>query len=117
MRFVFRICALLVVLAQPVWAQSNSSVVKADTKWQVGDEYSYRRLDVFSKVSDGQPYTLRVTGVDDGRVSFNNGRVIEDLNGNRISDSTEKTQNLKEFADEYFVGKEWQSVYTMEVFS
>ena len=79
----------------------------ARTDYKVGDSYTYRRMDLFSKVVSGT-YVNTVTQVTDTEVVFNGGAPVTDALGNVV-----KTPDGRRFTApqllplEYALGKRW----------
>ena len=117
-RFAVMVAALVflssvpVRAADPTGAQSvGISVVKADTNHKIGDRYTYRSMDLYSKVEDRQ-FTMRVTGVADGQVTYGNGGRVTDLLGNDIRYGKGfEVSGQQIFVPEYAIGKTWTTKY------
>jgi hypothetical protein len=110
-RIAITLAALLLALSNAVCAAEpappGAGVTKADTNYRVGDRYSYRTMDLFSKVESGQ-HTLRVTDVKDDQVTFNGGRRVTDRLGNDIAAGNgNQFSGQQIFVPEYSVGKKW----------
>lgn len=99
---------------QMAWPQSNTEPVKADTSWKAGDSYTYKRLDVYSKVDSGTGFKSEVSSVENGKVFLNGGHVVTDLYGNYEKSDEYKYKDQKLYPGDYFVGKEWTTVYSFE---
>ncbi|MSQ52360.1 MAG: caspase family protein [Betaproteobacteria bacterium] len=78
----------------------------ADTGFKIGDTYSFRRLDPFSKVEQ-QRTTEMVSKITDFEIQYDTGRTT-DLLGNAIrgADGSFFT-SLQYFPTEYRIGKRW----------
>jgi len=84
---------------------------KADANYHLGDSYSYRTIDTLTKL-ETQKYTLRVTGVTDSEVIYNEGRIVKDLLGNLIKGSNgNQITDQQFFIPEYSIGKKWTTRY------
>jgi hypothetical protein len=89
----------------------SAGTTKADTNHKIGDRYTYRVVDLFSKVEDRQ-YTMIVTGIKDGQVIFGNGGRITDLLGNDIKlGKGVQISGQQIFVPEYGIGKTWTTKY------
>lgn len=80
---------------------------RADTRFKIGDRYSYRQLDLTTN-QEMRRYTLVVSELSDTQVIFNNGTFITDLIGNpvQLADGTRYTDAQHQIAD-YSLGKRW----------
>jgi len=78
---------------------------------QVGDSYTYRTMDIFSRVEDGR-YRWRVTAVEPGRLVFDDGNWITDRLGNdeKIGIGAH-ISGMGVFLPSYDVGATWQTRY------
>lgn len=85
----------------------------ADTAFQVGDRYHYRRIDLFTRLED-EPVRRRVTAVTETEVVFNEGRFVTDLLGNplRLPSGAVWSPNQTVPA-EFAVGKRWNTRFRM----
>lgn len=81
---------------------------EASTSYQVGDSYTFRDLELFSRVEQ-QTFTTVITQVTDSEVIYSGG-FISDLLGNarRFPDGRRLSPNQNYPAD-FSVGKRWQS--------
>jgi hypothetical protein len=80
-----------------------------DTRYRVGDSYTYNFLDPYSKVVQDTS-TWTITEITDTEVLYDNGRVVTDLLGNprRLHDG--RTFGPNQIAPrEFSVGKRWSS--------
>ena len=112
MHLNFLLGSLVVILIQSAWGQSNSSGVKADTNWKAGDKYEYRSMDLYSRVAKKARPQI-IVKVEDGKVFYASGD-ITDLYGNEFQYARgDQLANEKISPEEYFVGKEWRTVYTV----
>jgi len=112
MHLNFLLGSLVVILVQTAWAQSNSSGVKADTNWKAGDKYEYRSMDLYSRVAKKARPQI-IVKVEDGKVFYASGD-ITDLYGNEFQYANgDQLANQEISPEEYFVGKEWRTVYTV----
>jgi uncharacterized caspase-like protein len=85
----------------------SKGTARADTRFRLGDRYSYRHLDLATNQEIRQ-YTLVVTAITDTQVIYNNGSLITDLIGNpvKLADGTRYTDAQHQIAD-YSLGKRW----------
>jgi uncharacterized caspase-like protein len=89
----------------------SKGTARADTNFKVGDSYSYRELDLYTKV-ELRTFRQRVTRVGDNEIQFNEGRLITDLFGNAIMDGQGvRYTGAQFFIPEYSVGKKWTTRY------
>ncbi len=85
----------------------TKGTARVDTNFKIGDSYSYRELDLYTKL-ETRNFRNVVTEITDNEVIFNKGVLITDLfgniaklpNGNRYS-------GAQFFIPEYSVGKKW----------
>lgn len=84
---------------------------RIDTRFNVGDRFRYRELDLDSK-KEMRTLTLRVTAITDDEVIMNDGNLSTDLLGNsrKQSDGDIMTQS-QFYIPEYSVGKRWTTRY------
>jgi len=79
----------------------------ANTAYKVGDRYTYRRMDLFSKVVSGT-FTQTVSQVTDAEVVFNGGAPVTDLLGNLLKTPDGRPFTATQFFPlEYALGKRW----------
>jgi Caspase domain len=80
----------------------------ADTRYKVGDSYSYRVLDLYSKAETNR-YQAAITQITDTDVIYSNG-FVTDLLGNtrKLPDGRRFSANQNHPA-EFSIGKRWQS--------
>jgi uncharacterized caspase-like protein len=81
----------------------------ANTRYAVGDTYTYRVLDLYTKNVERE-FTNTITAVTDSEVVYNNGRFVTDLLGNprRMADGRRLSAN-QNYPAEFAVGKRWTS--------
>ena len=121
-RFLFLVtpATLLIALASVAHAadpntqnQSPAAVVKMDTDYKIGDRYGYRTQDLFSGMGDDR-FTLRVTGLADNQVIFNDGFWVTDRLGNDLAiDDYNRISEQQIFVPEYGVGRKWTTRYQL----
>jgi hypothetical protein len=86
---------------------------RSDTRFRVGDSYTYRVLGTPGDDVDPNGFTAIVTAINEDEVILNNGRAIVDLLGNTI-----RTRNGQTFTPrqdqplEFAVGRRWTAQYT-----
>ncbi len=110
--------ALVLVLAGAAHAADTGTmdaaaavVLKTDTDYKIGDRYDYRAMDGFSLVEEAR-YILRVTGLNESRVEFNDGFYVSDRLGNDVAVGSYNRISAQEvFVPEYAVGKKWTTLY------
>ena len=85
--------------------------MRADTRFRVGDSFSYRKTDLYTKL-EMQQRTITITEITDTEVIYDNGRFITDLLGNWLkrADGARYTPH-QDFIAEYSVGKKWTDRY------
>ncbi|MBL0143523.1 MAG: caspase family protein [Betaproteobacteria bacterium] len=87
---------------------------RADTRFRVGDRFTYAEFDntLFGK-KPGR-FTAEVTAITDDRVIINGGEAVRDLLGNqvRFRDGREMTPRQDQPLD-YVVGKKWATRYAI----
>ena len=89
----------------------SRGTAKADANYNLGDSYSYRRIDTLTQL-ETQQFTHRVTGVTDSEVIYNNGRFVRDLLGNLIKPPNgNQITGQQFFVSEYSIGKKWTTRY------
>jgi uncharacterized caspase-like protein len=83
---------------------------EANTKWQVGDMYTYRRTDL-KGVEPTREGTQAVTEIAGGEVRYGNG-IITDLLGNVLRRGGGRIYTANQLEpQEYIVGKQWVTQY------
>lgn len=100
---------------EPASSKGNPFTVgtaRADTKFRVGDRYTYDNYDAALFGGKRERFTAEVTAITDAHVIFNNGQSIRDLLGNqvRFRDGREMTPRQDQPV-EYVVGKKWSTRY------
>jgi uncharacterized caspase-like protein len=101
-----------VVIASSQGNPYTQGSATADTRYQIGDTYTYRTIDLISKVEQRR-VTETVTQISDGMVSFSNGFAV-DLLGNlmRQPDGRRFGPN-QNYPLEFAVGRRWTSRYSV----
>ena len=91
----------------------TAGTARSDTRFRVGDSYSYRSTGTKPNDEPRGDYTLTVTAIGEGEVAFNNGEFILDLLGNTI-----QPRNGRRFTPrqdqplEFAVGRRWSTRFT-----
>jgi hypothetical protein len=81
---------------------------RTDTAYRVGDSYSYRVMDVLTRV-EGKPHTQRVTQITEDEVIFNRGTMVTDLLGNYRKNSGAIWAGSQTVPVEFSIGKRWST--------
>ena len=85
---------------------------EANTQWQVGDRYIYRRIDLLG-VEATHDAVQTVKEIADGEVRYGNG-LITDLLGNPLRRGGGRTYSPNQIEPlEYVVGKQWVTQFRM----
>ncbi len=85
----------------------TKGTARIDTNFKVGDTYSYRETDLYTKLVT-RTFTNRVTEITDNEVIFNNGVLVTDLFGNFVKlPNGNRQTGAQFFIPEYSVGKKW----------
>ena len=97
-----------------VFAPENpftKGVTRVDTLFKIGDSYSYRDIDMYTK-QETRSVTQRVTAISDNEVIFNKGVLVTDLFGNQIKAPNGNVfTGAQFFIPEYALGKKWSTRY------
>jgi hypothetical protein len=85
---------------------------RADTRYQIGDQYTFRILDSIGGF-ERRTYTTQVTDLNDREVVYDKGRRITDHLGNFIKSGRTGSigTDVQYFVTEYSVGKRWTTQY------
>ena len=82
---------------------------RIDTHFKVGDSYSYRDIDLFTKI-ETRRIDFRIAQVTEDQVIFSDGRLVTDLFGNQIKLPDGRVfTGAQFFIPEYTVGKKWST--------
>ena len=97
-------------------AETSSAPTKVAAKvlgsFKVGDSYTYRVVDLLTKVESGT-FTQTVTGVTNAEVIYDDGKTVRDLLGNILKNRSEfRIDGKRSYVGEYSVGKTWVSPYS-----
>ena len=82
---------------------------RTDTAFKIGDRYTYRKLDVLTKVELNKPYTNRVTHITENEVIYNNGNKVTDLLGNHRKFGGNIWTVNQTVPAEFIIGKRWNT--------
>jgi len=91
----------------------SKGTARANTSFAVGDQYTHRLFDLFTKL-ESRTRRLTVTAITDEQVIFNQGAVVTDLLGNLVRSKQQRemsTTTRQYFVAEYSVGKKWTTRY------
>ena len=89
----------------------SKGAASASTDFTVGDRYSYRVIDLLTRV-EGRRYTMNVTEITENEVIYNNGRSSTDLLGNFLKlGKSSRLISPQLMPTEYSVGKKWTTRY------
>jgi len=90
----------------------SKGTAKALGDYKVGDSYTYRVVDLLTKV-EGKTKVQTVTGVTDAEVVYNDGNSVRDLLGNLIRGGRGQAFTGNQiYISEYSVGKKWTTQYS-----
>jgi len=87
---------------------------RADTRFKVGDRWTFDRVDRTLFGRNSERFTAEVTAITDMHVIINHGEAVRDLLGNqvRFRDGREMTPRQDQPL-EYAVGKRWSTQYAI----
>ncbi len=90
----------------------TAGTARADTRFRVGDRWTYDSIDRTLFGRKPERFTAEVTAITDMHVIINNGEAVRDLLGNqvRFRDGREMTPRQDQPL-EYAVGKRWSTRY------
>ena len=92
----------------------SKGTVNADTKYKVGDTYTYNVMDLHSRAVQRQEVAA-VTEITGSEVRYSNG-LITDLLGNQLRARDGRIFSPSQFTPlEYAVGKRWRTRFTVTV--
>jgi hypothetical protein len=84
--------------------------VEADTRWKVGDSYTYRYSDLLTN-AEGPQVVRTVSEITDREVRYTGG-IVTDLLGNVLRRGGGRIYSPNQFEPlEYFVGKQWTTQF------
>lgn len=86
----------------------TKGAARTDTAYRPGNSYSYRYVDVLTRLEEGQ-YTLRVTDLTDDDVIFNKGHTVTDLLGNYRKWGIDIWSGNQTVPLDFAIGKRWQT--------
>ena len=82
---------------------------RIDTQFKVGDSYTYREIDLFTKI-ESRTVINRIAQITEDRMIFGNGGLITDLLGNQIKVPNGSVfSGAQFFIAEYAIGKKWST--------
>jgi hypothetical protein len=92
----------------------TAGTVRADTKFKVGDRWTYDEFDNTLFGKKPERFTVEVTAITEAHVILNDGQAIRDLLGNqvRLRNGREMTPRQDQPL-EYAVGKKWSTRYAI----
>jgi caspase domain-containing protein len=89
----------------------SKGTVAANTAYKLGDSYSYRRLNLLTKLAEGE-FTERVTEITETEVIYNKGRFVTDLLGNTLKMRNGAVWSPNQTAPtDFSVGKRWKTQF------
>ncbi len=89
----------------------SKGTAKTDFGYKIGDKYSYREIDLLTKLETGKR-TLTVTAIGDDEVTYNDGRLVTDFLGNIVKNPRGQTFVGRQiFVGEYSIGRKWTTIY------
>jgi uncharacterized caspase-like protein len=102
---------------EAVSAEGNpftAGTARADTRFRVGDSFTYDRIDKTLFGKKPERFTTAVTAITDEHVLFDGGEAIRDLLGNqlRFRNGNEVTPRQDQPL-EYAIGKKWSTRYEL----
>ena len=85
----------------------TKGTARIDTQFKIGDSYSYREIDLFTRI-ETRTVVNRITQITEDQVIFNDGAFVTDLFGNpiKLRDGRMFT-GAQYYIPEYIVGKKW----------
>ena len=91
----------------------TAGTARTDTRFRVGDTYSYRRIGEPAPGEKPGDFTAVVTAINNGEVVLDNGEAIIDLLGNTIRDRGGWTFSPRQDQPvEFAVGRRWTTHYS-----
>ena len=97
--------------AQNPYTQGSAT---ASTEYRVGDAYSYRAMDLYSKVV-GRTFTDTVTAITEREVIYDEGRLVTDLLGNPVRLKSGNVWSASQIVPlEYSVGRRWSTRFVVQ---
>jgi hypothetical protein len=87
----------------------TKGLARIDTQFKIGDSYSYREIDMYTKL-ETRNFRNLVTEITDNEVIFNKGVLVTDLFGNlaKLPNGLRYT-GAQFFIPEYSIGKKWNT--------
>jgi hypothetical protein len=99
-------------IASQVGNPYSKGSATADTRYKVGDSYTYRVVDLFSKASKGE-YTSEVREITDSEVRFSSGHITDLLGNNLQSRDGRQFSANQTMPLEFAVGRRWNTRFTV----
>ena len=94
-------------------ATASAGTARADTRFKVGDSWTWRVFDRHSGAEKGLR-TQTVTEITDTEVRFNNGRLVTDLLGNlRLTPDGRRITAAQFLPLEFSVGRQWTTRFQL----
>jgi hypothetical protein len=91
----------------------TAGTARSDTRFRLGDSYSYRASGTRPDDEPRHDITVTVTAIGDGEVSFNDGELILDLLGNTIQPRNGRRYTPRQDQPlEFAVGRRWNTRFT-----
>ncbi len=99
---------------QPVSVEATpytKGTARIDTQFKIGDSYSYREIDLYTKLEIRQ-FVNRISQITEDQVIFGDGGFVTDLFGNQIKvPGGNVFTGAQFFIPEYAIGKKWLTRY------
>jgi hypothetical protein len=85
----------------------SKGTARTDTNVRLGDFYTYRILDLYTKLETSS-FTEVVTAITDTEIEFSNGERVTDFLGNNSKDREgRRSSGNQTYVAEYSIGKKW----------
>lgn len=92
----------------------TKGTARIDTRFKIGDSYTYREFDLFTKIDTGT-IESRITAITDDEVIFNDGKLVTDYLGNQFrTPNGWKYTGAQFYIAEYAVGKKWVTRFKVD---
>ena len=102
-----------IAIAPSMGNPHTAGSARADTRFRVGDSYSYRAKGTLRGDEPPGDYTLTVTAIAEGEVIFNGGELVLDLLGNTIQPRDGRRFTPRQDQPiEFAVGRRWSTRFT-----
>ncbi len=116
-RMIAQANAEIVKPVQPASIEANPYTkgnARIDTQFKIGDSYSYREIDLYTKI-ETRNFVNRITQITEDQVIFGDGRFVTDFFGNQIKTPNGWTYTGAQFfIAEYAIGKKWSTRFKVE---